>query len=303
MELSPAIANLHNLVELNIAGNRLRWLPYEMLRLVGPTGKLKRLSVLPNPLFQGIRGDPLIHRTLFDRPGGEFRTFADIVDERIPILRELVDKVPCSYEESVDRSWALRLLETFKSRILASGEVYELSDPLAAPYFSWKAAPIYLASTPVSFFSFDGSVASNSPGPPSSLPASTTHLTTLPLSQFSAVPITDSSSVTRVPSLFELSLRSCALSPSLPQLSHLLPTDAPEPVLRGLLQAENAKNKGGRLCSVCGKEYILPRAEWVEFWHYVPDTLVCSTDETYLPFLRRACSWGCAEERAAAEAQ
>lgn len=300
-ELSPSIANLHNLVELNVAGNRLRWLPYEMLRLVGPTGKLKRFSVLPNPLFQGIRGDSLIHQALLNRLRRDSRTFADIINDRIRILKELMHREPLSYEEPVDYFWALRLLETFKSRISTSGEVCDYSDPYAAPYFSWKAAPVYLASTPVSFFSFDGSLASNSPVPPSSLPVSTTRLATLPLSQFSAVPTTDNSSVTRVPSLFELALRSCTLAPSLPQLSNLLPTEAPEPVLRGLLHAENAKNEGGRLCSVCGNEYVLPRAEWVEFWHYAPDTLVCSTDEMYLPYLRRACSWGCVGERAAAE--
>ncbi|KAI9669542.1 MAG: hypothetical protein M1817_004661 [Caeruleum heppii] len=50
-ELPSAIRRLVNLVELNVGGNQLQWLPYDLLGLLGPQKKLKTLSVFPNPFF------------------------------------------------------------------------------------------------------------------------------------------------------------------------------------------------------------------------------------------------------------
>lgn len=37
-------------------------------------------------------------------------------------------------------------------------------------------------------------------------------------------------------------------------------------------------------CHVCEKDYIVARAEWIEFW---------STSFTFYPFKVKVCSWGC----------
>ncbi|RDA95284.1 hypothetical protein CP533_3454 [Ophiocordyceps camponoti-saundersi (nom. inval.)] len=50
-EISPAIANLTNLKELNLAQNQLRSLPSELLRLLRPGSKLQRFFWGPNPLY------------------------------------------------------------------------------------------------------------------------------------------------------------------------------------------------------------------------------------------------------------
>ncbi|KAI9846731.1 MAG: hypothetical protein M1838_001160 [Thelocarpon superellum] len=51
-ELPSGIARLTNLVELNVGGNKLSWLPYELLGLVRPHGRLRTLSIYPNPLLE-----------------------------------------------------------------------------------------------------------------------------------------------------------------------------------------------------------------------------------------------------------
>ena len=105
---------------------------------------------------------------------------------------------------------------------------------------------------------------------------------------------------TRVPSLIELVLRKCYNSPQLSQLPFLLPEDVGVAYLIELLkQTFYIKEAGGRTCSVCGRVYIVPRTEWVEWWYLVPprssgknqSALARSGGPT--PFLRRGCSWAC----------
>ena len=68
---------------------------------------------------------------------------------------------------------------------------------------------------------------------------------------------------TRVPSLLELVLRKCYNSPQLSQLPLLLPEDVGVAYLIRLLKQTFWITKaGGRQCSVCGREYIVPRTEW-----------------------------------------
>ena len=105
---------------------------------------------------------------------------------------------------------------------------------------------------------------------------------------------------TRVHSLLELVLRKCYNSPQLSRLPLLLPEDVGGAYLIELLkQTFYIKEAGGRECSVCGREYIVPRTEWVEWWYLVSPrssgaiqgALARSGGPT--PFLRRGCSWAC----------
>lgn len=51
-EIPSCVSNLHNLQHLNVAANRLRWLPWEllsMLKVRGGQGKLEELILTPNP--------------------------------------------------------------------------------------------------------------------------------------------------------------------------------------------------------------------------------------------------------------
>lgn len=106
--------------------------------------------------------------------------------------------------------------------------------------------------------------------------------------------------VTRVPSLRDLALLACSRYP--PYLDKFLQeedlTGYPELVVRLLHRARDVRHRGDQICSVCGRNFIVPRTEWIEWWD-------CSIYETSmkqrepneklrpLPFIRRGCSWGC----------
>ena len=88
----------------------------------------------------------------------------------------------------------------------------------------------------------------------------------------------------RVPSLLESALRECTKLSMLEQLLSVLPEDSASLVSRLLRDAWTVKEDGGKTCSVCDRNYIVPRTEWVEWW-----TENCEL----VPFLRRGCSWKC----------
>lgn len=75
--------------------------------------------------------------------------------------------------------------------------------------------------------------------------------------------------------------------------------DFPEMMLRLLRYARDVKDAGGRRCSICHRDFVLPRTEWIEWWD-------CSTYENGLkgprasgeklrplPFQRLGCSLRC----------
>lgn len=75
--------------------------------------------------------------------------------------------------------------------------------------------------------------------------------------------------------------------------------DFPDLMLRLLRYARDVKDGGGRRCSICHRDFVLPRTEWIEWWD-------CSTYENGLkgprasgeklrplPFQRLGCSLKC----------
>ena len=93
-----------------------------------------------------------------------------------------------------------------------------------------------------------------------------------------------------VPSLLELALRSCSKSRYLSSLPLLLPEERPPRMSRLLQDAWQTTEAGGKQCSVCGRDYLIPRTEWIEWWDCVP-----SSKNTFecVPLMRRGCSWKC----------
>jgi Leucine-rich repeat (LRR) protein len=300
-ELPPCIAKLHNLVELNLAGNRLRWLPWELLRLVGPKGNLRRLNVRPNPLFQGVQfhGDKgLLLGTPFPIKGIVF-----IVDYLRQTLN-LTKQGSSNFQKTLSGddlaelekqcAWIEKLCNLCQNR----GEKYlkeVIYSPSSVPRVShgprerldtfittYDYQPAFIASTPVTFFRFDGTLAPHSQIPPTTLPLDVRHLPAS-LSGPAAPPPNTSSMY--APSLLDLAIRASTQHLSHAQILSLLPPDTPPHILQVLDAAEN----------------IIARTEWIEYWHCTPDTLFCVTDDLFWPFLRRGCSWGCAFDPAVDE--
>ncbi len=150
-----------------------------------------------------------------------------------------------------------------------------------------------LGSTAATFMNIDGSHIRDTPPAPSTQTDSS-HLVLSTQSDHS--PDTLHGPANPVPSLLELALRECSHSPYLAQLPELLPADSPESVSRLLYHAHSIKEGGGRLCSVCGREYIVARTEWVEWWDFLEayeDPWTSTSSRYGVPLLRRACSWQC----------
>ncbi|KAK8158902.1 hypothetical protein IWX90DRAFT_482300 [Phyllosticta citrichinensis] len=278
-EIPPAIANLKNLTELNLAGNKLRWLPWELLRLVAPSGKLACLNVTPNRFFQGGKFSGTLQFS--DDPQQMLKKFSDLRDA-------LDDPEQAASREQI--AWSIRLYETLLKRM-------ETRDPAPTPRHecpAWKREPAYITSTPVARMNFDGSLQRNSPVPPSRASRDVSILPAAGAGHTPAMELANLPNKTRVPSLYELSLRAAAGTSSPHTLRNFLSDESsPDPVVRGLEEMERVLNAGGRICSVCSKPYIQPGAEWVEYWHCA-DTLFCGAEDSFVPFLRRACSLGCA---------
>lgn len=108
---------------------------------------------------------------------------------------------------------------------------------------------------------------------------------------------------TKIPSLLELALRACKKSPHLSQLPFLIPDDCPDHLSQLLQKTWALKEAGGKGCSVCGNEYIIPRTEWIEWWYCIPHQgsrgpISQAMHRMPVPLLRRGCSWACWEENA-----
>jgi len=109
----------------------------------------------------------------------------------------------------------------------------------------------------------------------------------------------------RTPSLMELAIRACYKAPQLSQLPFLLPSNCPTHLRQLLESTWKLKEAGGRKCSVCSREYVIPRTEWIEWWYCIAEDEVPDISKsevwhqglTPLPFLRRGCSWQCFIEK------
>lgn len=281
-ELPLSVGRLRSLEELNIAGNRIRWLPWELLTLLGPLGKLRNLNVAPNPLFIPLRPTQ-----------GSCRLDGELEDVEA-IVREMEERSE-EREGSADADniqrlrWIREIYRQNHQRTLATGDS------------TARREPIYIASTTVTHFAFDGSSPRSLQLPPSRIP----HDPTRPFDPHLLPPSSEADMRnylvlhdeprSTVPSLFESVLRSASKYEYAAEVEKVMSEDLPENIRRGVQLARRATEQGGTRCSVCEAAYVVARAEWVEYWHCPPDTDECAYDSLFLPFLRRTCSWTCAD--------
>lgn len=161
--------------------------------------------------------------------------------------------------------------------------------------------PIFLASTATTFLHIDGSPVRHTPPAPSTATDSSDLHLAPSQSPHALPPLASPHSL--VPSLLELALRECSHSPYLPHLADLLPPDSPDSISRLLSSASAIKDAGGHRCFVCGRDFVVARTEWVEWWDCVPGSEGGSRSRDWarkggdgeggVPLLRRGCSWGC----------
>jgi hypothetical protein len=217
-EIPSAIGRLGNLESLNVANNKLRHLPYEVLELIR-FGKLSYLLAEPNPWI-----------------------------------------APQSFEmcNDTDYSPIPRILPLQKGTIHHAQKQAQSSPD----YFRNDGGPISFAQ------------------PPSG---------TLP---------PELADVSSSRSLTQAALLSCCNQQDLADLPEWLLDDLPPNVRKLLESARLVQESGGRFCTMCRREMVIPRKQWIEWWsmsaYHAHQTTTPNSDKVY-PFLRRQCALACIE--------
>lgn len=278
-ELPPAISQLRSLKELNVAGNNLQWLPWEMLQLLQDDGPLKTLTLRPNPFIDGNLTVP--------EPTS---TYGPILNRSVwtELPPENLSDIYGSLEIRLHAALRLRIdpyLNALEARRLANDNEAEMRRLRRALSTAYNFT--YLASSAVSYFHLDGSLLDSQRD---KCPTETGY----PLVLQQMCQSLPEPSITAVPSLFELALRSAQKCSDLRDWENILPHDAPPAAKKGLATALRVKDEGEQKCSVCRRSYVLARTEWIEYWHCVQGWDATITRDSVVPFMRRACSWACA---------
>jgi hypothetical protein len=285
-ELPPGIGNLTNLRELNLSQNGLRYLPFEILYLFSDTARLQGLHLHPN----------LFHEPVFPEntkfPNEAKEQEADNVQYKIGLGRLVKQRrnavsVSESWSELQNRKW----------------------------HEQWKIT--YQARTEVRFLDFNGSLVQGPEFPGVPRPGSKQHKLAVADETVSPTPPKPrGNGLSRAPSLLEVALAACSRSPQLPLLASYLPEDSPAYMSDALALAEAKKESGGSKCTKCGRNFIIARTEWIEWWEIakVSERSTASAAsplrqmenerdviESMVPLMRRGCSWFCVPETAPVE--
>lgn len=141
--------------------------------------------------------------------------------------------------------------------------------------------PIHVATGPITYMNMEGNPTGDN---------SFRNVRTLP---------GQTSCVNNAPSLRELALRAVTKLPYLDQTTDEELAEFPPLIVPLLRQAREVSLAGGHTCSVCQHEYVIPRAEWTEWWDITPcengmKMPRCPGERLRpLPFRRFGCSLSC----------
>lgn len=262
-ELPAAITQLNRLTELNVAGNRLNHLPWSVLDLLRSTEDVCKVSLRPNPFR--------VPKVTIDKDSSKLMQLDEqLGDDQHPV--------------------ASAMSKSLEARFLRGRQTLNGGDEDATPKKKRNSREqlIFLAPSRIRFLDSEGSVVR---------PSMTAHPSgeidwEAPVLEPQSPPVTQAS--TTAPSLFELVLRSAQESYDLRDVTALLPLDTPSTVSRALEQAARGVEYGNDQCSTCSKPFVMPRAEWLEYWFHGHDYYDL-TQDAILPFKRTACSWACAQ--------
>lgn len=269
-ELPASISKLRNLRTLNLAHNKLAYLPHELQYLCAPNGKLERLDLAANPLLEKI------NTKVFRQNFAEVR---NVVQSEKLIKDILWPAFRTNKQENL--LWLLAWLESFSP-----------NEPQAFKRVV-KDKRVLIGSTPITYYNSSGRIVKGSPRPAQF--SSNDYDVIVPTSQ--GMYYSNSTSFfkpppsSKVPTLFTLALNR-AVQEALPtELTSLLnDIDIPLQIEASLEIAKDNLEKEHfplRPCR-CGKQFVVPQAEWIEFW--------CDSVIEIIPFRSVVCSWECANK-------
>ncbi|CAG7954301.1 unnamed protein product [Penicillium nalgiovense] len=144
-------------------------------------------------------------------------------------------------------------------------------------------APLHVATGPITYMDMEGNPMGD--GPSRNRPTPTPSGSTFPVND--------------APSLREVALRAVSKLPYLEQTTDEELAEYPALLVPLLQQAREVRAAGGQPCSVCQREYVIPRTGWMEWWDFTPcengmKMPRCPGEKLRpLPFRRFGCSFSC----------
>ncbi len=276
-ELPPSIGKLKNLRELNLSQNGLRYLPYEILDLLTYDCQLSALHLHPN----------LFHEA-------QFLSSEDVEREQ-----------EVQYKIGVGNRTRKHLHQTIDASAY-------ITKPLGAHWHKrWKVN--FQARSDIRYLDITGKLVKGPIFPDGEAEGSQSSTLSIPVVDVEDKPQPPTSrggGLSRSPSLLEVALTACSRTTQLPYLTELLPRDSPPYVHKILADAAIKKASGGSKCTICNRDFVLPRTEWIEWWEIAKNldqgtTALSAASplrqmendrdilESMVPLIRRGCSWLC----------
>jgi Leucine-rich repeat (LRR) protein len=271
-EMPSAIRRLP-LKELNMAGNQIRYLPWELLDLMDGQSEPKKVYVRPNPLVEPvtIAGPSRLPDAL---AGDETEGLAALKIDCTEDFHAVRQRYAHGDALDIRTELEMRLHLGRKRRT----QHLEMSGCTSEEKSSNREEVVYLASSALHYYDVDGA--------PLRTPCGVEEQYAAKIDDFESPPRDTS----RAPSLLELGLRCAQRDYDL----FNLPDGLPLAVRRALDKAATGLDFGNQSCSTCGQAVVIPRADWMEYWFIGSSAQVGLTQDSVLPFLRKACSWKCA---------
>lgn len=285
--LPPAIGRLHKLTELNIAGNGMRHLPWELLDVLHCKGKHRQIAVRPNPFIEPC---DLSGPSPLPKAGSHRRVSSEELS-RWADTEDTINNLRKEYEEDGALSMRAELELRLKMGRMLRIQYLQEASRIGKELQLCREELIYLASSAVRYFGVDGKPVRRL----GALQPEEEDFAAVVDPTANAPPALGSTSAS---SLFELALRKLQkdfnLQEALPQLASYGVSSSLSSAIQRAASNVSATGYGNESCSTCGKEYIIPRAEWMEYWYHGFSSQQHLSPESVLPFLRKACSWACA---------
>ncbi|KAK3335459.1 hypothetical protein B0T19DRAFT_9295 [Cercophora scortea] len=280
-ELPGCIASLKNLQSLNVASNSLRYLPAELLELMKKGSALNDLQFHPNPFLQPRDQSPSGHgRAEYEKTFDQDTDVQPLESYWTGLTTSLLSRTPVHFYDSAHITLSDFTLPPLDEHLTSDSRKIEHED------FWDLAVPKTVATSP--FFSQACRDGVQKQGRP-----------------------------VGATSLHELALRASARALQPHELEFIkqgeFPIRNPEVVER----AVRIHRAGGQKCCVCKRETWNPLTQWLEFrevWRTHVSVVVengepvetesmvkmGNTDESFVPFVRKGCSWPCIPLQAAA---